>query len=228
MRPPVRATGVCVCSVSPLRHSLAPVFLQVRTPGRLAVGASEALVTPAWYFAPGSALEQRREAVRRLLAHARTHTLGDGEHAGISTGPSRSAPRSEAPPSGGAVRTQARPRPPRAGIGSPGALTWTERSAPTARSRSGRQDCRCRPAAAGVVPVCARPHPTVAPRTVAQTARDQWRSRHAHRPPACASWHGPASGGRLRDAARGLTRARSTTRVSRGPQRLQQQDAPGS
>jgi hypothetical protein len=42
-----RTGAVCVCSVSLLGHSLAPVFLQVRSPGCLAVGASEGLVIPA-------------------------------------------------------------------------------------------------------------------------------------------------------------------------------------
>jgi hypothetical protein len=46
---PTRA--VCVCAVSPLGHplghSLAPVFLQVRSPGCFHVRAPEALVIPA-------------------------------------------------------------------------------------------------------------------------------------------------------------------------------------
>jgi hypothetical protein len=38
---------VCVCAVSLLGHGLAPVFLQVRSPGCLAVGAPEGLVISA-------------------------------------------------------------------------------------------------------------------------------------------------------------------------------------
>ena len=51
------ATAVCVCSVSPLGHSIAPVILQVRNPGRFHVDAS-----------PGSAVEQHGDAVGRLAA----------------------------------------------------------------------------------------------------------------------------------------------------------------
>src|SRR5688572_7543782 len=43
----IRAVAVYVCTVSLLRHNLTPVFPQVRSPGCLAVGASEALVIPA-------------------------------------------------------------------------------------------------------------------------------------------------------------------------------------
>jgi len=45
--PSVTSRGVCVRGVSPLGHSFAPVFLQLRSPGCLAVRASEALVIPA-------------------------------------------------------------------------------------------------------------------------------------------------------------------------------------
>jgi hypothetical protein len=34
-----RLPGVCVCSVSPLGHSIAPVFLQARSPGRFMRGS---------------------------------------------------------------------------------------------------------------------------------------------------------------------------------------------
>ena len=45
------ATAVCACIESPLGHSLTPAFLQVGSPGCLAVGAAEALVIPARDFA---------------------------------------------------------------------------------------------------------------------------------------------------------------------------------
>jgi hypothetical protein len=40
-------SSVCVCTVSPLGHSIAPVFPQVRSPGCLAFRATEGLVIPA-------------------------------------------------------------------------------------------------------------------------------------------------------------------------------------
>jgi hypothetical protein len=40
----VTVAAVCVCAMSPLGHSIIPVFLQVSSPGCFAEGASEALV----------------------------------------------------------------------------------------------------------------------------------------------------------------------------------------
>jgi hypothetical protein len=44
--PPFTLAAVCVCSMSPLGHSIAPVVLQVRSPGRFRVWVWKALVIP--------------------------------------------------------------------------------------------------------------------------------------------------------------------------------------
>jgi hypothetical protein len=44
---PVSPGTVCACCVSPLGHSLTPVFLRVTGPGRFRFGASETSVIPA-------------------------------------------------------------------------------------------------------------------------------------------------------------------------------------
>src|SRR5688572_2791984 len=45
--PELQEANVCVCSVSPLGHSIAPVFLHARSPGCSAVGAPGALLAPS-------------------------------------------------------------------------------------------------------------------------------------------------------------------------------------
>jgi hypothetical protein len=42
----VKVGTVCVCTVSPLGHSIAPVFLQVSDPGRCHAGVRNGLVIP--------------------------------------------------------------------------------------------------------------------------------------------------------------------------------------